>query len=133
MKSAEPRLVREAKLLASLSHPGIAAIYSFEEISGRHVIAMEIAEGETLEVRLRRGPVPPEEALALCRQIAEALEAAHQKGIVHRGPEAVKREGLARRKGQAPRLRPGESWQDLPTRSSRPYPRKARASPSPAP
>ena len=78
------RLVREAKLLASLSHPGIAAIYSFEEISGRHVIAMEIAEGETLEVRIRRGPVPPEEALALCRQIAEALEAAHQKGIVHR-------------------------------------------------
>jgi len=78
------RFVREAKLLATLSHPAIAAIFSFEEASGRHVIAMELAEGETLEERIRRGPLPVEEALGLCRQIAEALEAAHAKGIVHR-------------------------------------------------
>ncbi len=78
------RFVREAKLLATLSHPGIAAIFSFEEISGRHVIAMELAEGETLEERIRRGPLPVEEALRLGRQVAEALEAAHAKGIVHR-------------------------------------------------
>ena len=84
------RFEREAKLLASLNHPGIAAIYSFEEIpsssssSSRHLLVMELVEGEDLAQRISAGPLPLEESLSCARQIAEALEAAHKKGIVHR-------------------------------------------------
>ena len=78
------RFEREARLLASLNHPGIAAIYSFEEISGRYLIAMELVEGEDLALRIASGPLPVDESLSFARQIAEALEAAHEKGIVHR-------------------------------------------------
>ena len=78
------RFEREARLLASLNHSGIAAVYSFEEISGRHVIAMELVEGEDLSVRLSSGPLPLDESLSFACQIAEALEAAHEKGIIHR-------------------------------------------------
>jgi tetratricopeptide (TPR) repeat protein len=84
------RFEREAKLLAALNHPGIASIYSFEEIPGpvpsssRHVLVMELVDGEDLAQKLDSGPLPPEESLSLARQIAEALEAAHEKGIVHR-------------------------------------------------
>ncbi len=78
------RFAREAKLLASLNHPGIATLYSFEEISGRNVLTMELVEGEDLSVRIASGPLPLEESLSIARQIAEALEAAHEKGIVHR-------------------------------------------------
>ena len=84
------RFEREARLLAALNHPGIAAIYSFEEIpsssstSTRHLLVMELVEGEGLDARIASGPLPLEESLSLARQIAEALEAAHEKGIVHR-------------------------------------------------
>src|SRR5512141_2472342 len=84
------RFEREARLLASLNHPGIAAIYSFEEISssssssGRHLLVMELVEGEDLAQRIAAAPLPVEETLSFARQIAEALEAAHEKGIVHR-------------------------------------------------
>jgi hypothetical protein len=78
------RFEREAKLLASLNHPGIAVLFSFEEISGRHVLSMELIEGEDLAQRIVSGPLPLEESLSLAKQIAEALEAAHEKGIVHR-------------------------------------------------
>ena len=84
------RFEREAKLLASLNHPNIAAIYSFEEIPGsssfasRHLLVMELVEGEDLARKISSGPFPLEESLLLARQIAEALEAAHEKGIVHR-------------------------------------------------
>jgi len=78
------RFEREAKLLATLNHPNIAAIYSFEEISGRHLLTMELAAGEGLDKKISGGPLPLEESLSLARQIAEALEAAHEKGIVHR-------------------------------------------------
>jgi eukaryotic-like serine/threonine-protein kinase len=84
------RFEREARLLATLSHPGIAAIYSFEEISdsssssSRHILVMELVEGEDLAQRLANGPLPLEESLSYARQIAEALEAAHEKGVVHR-------------------------------------------------
>jgi Tol biopolymer transport system component len=78
------RFEREARLLAALNHPGIAAIYSFEEIPGRHLLVMELAEGESLDRKLAAGPLPLEESLSLARQIAEALEAAHERGIVHR-------------------------------------------------
>ena len=78
------RFEREARLLAALNHPGIAAIYSFEEVPGRHLLVMELAEGESLDKKIASGPLPLEECLSYARQIAEALEAAHEKGIVHR-------------------------------------------------
>ena len=78
------RFEREAKLLASLNHPNIAAIYSFEEVSGRHLLVMELVEGEGLDQKVASGPLSLEESLYLAKQIAEALEAAHEKGIVHR-------------------------------------------------
>jgi eukaryotic-like serine/threonine-protein kinase len=78
------RFEREARLLASLNHPNIAAIYGIEHTDGLPFLAMELVEGEDLAARLARGPVPLDEALPIARQIAQALEAAHDKGIVHR-------------------------------------------------
>ena len=82
------RFEREARLLAALNHPGIAAIYSFEEVpsssSSRHLLVMELVEGEGLDQKIAAGPLPLEESLSFARQIAEALEAAHEKGIIHR-------------------------------------------------
>ena len=78
------RFEREARLLASLNHPGIATLYSFEELSGRHVLSMELVEGDGLDERIAAGPLPLEESLSFAKQIAEALESAHEKGIVHR-------------------------------------------------
>ena len=78
------RFEREAQLLASLNHPNIAAIHSFEHSDGVHFLAMELVEGETLAERVAKGPLPVEEALEVCRQIAEGLEAAHESGVIHR-------------------------------------------------
>jgi serine/threonine protein kinase len=78
------RLQREARVLAALNHSNIAAIYGFEEAGGRHVLVMEFVPGETLDERLNRGPLPVREALDIAGQISEALEAAHEKGILHR-------------------------------------------------
>jgi serine/threonine protein kinase/Tol biopolymer transport system component len=78
------RLRREAELLASLNHPHIAAVYGLEESNDLTALVMELVDGPTLADRLRDGPIPTEEALAIARQIAEALEAAHTKGIIHR-------------------------------------------------
>jgi Tol biopolymer transport system component/predicted Ser/Thr protein kinase len=78
------RFEREAKSLAALNHSGIAAVYSFEAVDGRHILVMELVEGEGLDSRIAGGAIPLEEALPIARQIAEALEAAHEKGIVHR-------------------------------------------------
>ena len=78
------RFEREAKLLAALNHPNIAAIHGLEEAEGKRFLVLELVEGETLPERLDRGPLPIDEALEICRQIAEGLEAAHEKGIVHR-------------------------------------------------
>ncbi len=78
------RFEREAKVLASLNHPNIAAIYGLEEAEGKRFIVMELVEGETLAQRLGKGSLPVNEALGICRQIAEGLEAAHEKGVVHR-------------------------------------------------
>ncbi len=74
------RFTREAQVLASLNHPNIAAIHGVEE----HALVMELVEGPTLAERIARGPIPVDEALAIARQIAEALEYAHERGIVHR-------------------------------------------------
>jgi len=78
------RFLREAKVLASLSHPHIAAIYGLEEAEQITAIVMEVVEGEDLAQRLARGRIPLDEALPIARQIAEALEAAHEQGIIHR-------------------------------------------------
>jgi Tol biopolymer transport system component len=78
------RFRREAKLLASLTHPNIAAVHELEESGDRRFLILELVEGETLQARLDRGAMPVEEALETCRQVAAGLEAAHEKGIVHR-------------------------------------------------
>jgi serine/threonine protein kinase/Tol biopolymer transport system component len=78
------RFEREAKLLASLNHPNIAAIYGLEEADGQRFLVLELVEGETLAEWLSRGPLPMEMALGVCLQIAEGVEAAHEKGVIHR-------------------------------------------------
>src|SRR5262245_39787436 len=78
------RFEREARVLASLNHPNIAAIYGIEESGGRKFLVMELVGGETLGERIKRGAVPIDEALAIAKEIAEGLEAAHEKGIIHR-------------------------------------------------
>jgi len=78
------RLDREARLLATLNHPNIAAIYDIEEAGGRHFLVMELVPGETLAHMLKRGPIPVPDALGIALQMSEALEAAHEKGIIHR-------------------------------------------------
>jgi serine/threonine-protein kinase len=78
------RFRREAQILASLNHPNVAAIHGLEESEGVIALAMELVEGEDLSQRLKRGALPVEEAIAIARQIAEALAEAHEKGIVHR-------------------------------------------------
>src|SRR5665213_587875 len=78
------RFEREAKTLASLNHPHIAAIYGFEKSGGAYALVMELVEGEDLSQRIARGAIPIDEALPIAKQIAEALEAAHEQGIIHR-------------------------------------------------
>src|SRR5262249_5896099 len=78
------RFRREAQVLASLNHPHIAAIYGLEEANGSQFLILELVEGDTLAQRLKSGPLPLDEALTVARQIAEALEAAHEKGVIHR-------------------------------------------------
>lgn len=86
------RFHREAQAVAALNHSGIAAIYDLTEVSGATSpghggvkdLVLELVEGETLADRVRRGPVPVEEALSIGKQILEALEAAHERGICHR-------------------------------------------------
>jgi serine/threonine-protein kinase len=87
------RFVREAQVLASLNHPNIAQIYGLERQDGRegregqnglNALVLELVEGPTLADRIARGALPIEDAVAIARQIAEALEAAHEQGIVHR-------------------------------------------------
>ncbi len=79
------RFKREAKLLASLNHTNIATIHGLEESGGTHYLVMEMVPGDTLAERIQHdGAVPIEEALGICTQIAEALEHAHEKGVIHR-------------------------------------------------
>lgn len=78
------RFQREARVLASLNHPNVGGIHGLEEAAGNQYLVLEFIEGETLAERLSRGAIPVEEALRLARQIAEGLEAAHEKGVIHR-------------------------------------------------
>ena len=78
------RFRREAHLLAALNHPNVAAIHGLDEADGKPFLVLELVPGEDLAQRLKRGPIPLDEALLIARQVAEALEEAHEKGIVHR-------------------------------------------------
>ena len=80
------RLEREARMLAALNHPNICGIYGFEEADSIRFLVLELVEGETLAARLGKAgvPVPVHEALTIARQIAEALEVAHERGVIHR-------------------------------------------------
>jgi len=78
------RFEREAKVLASLNHPNIGAIYGLEHSSHTRALVMELVDGPTLADRIDQGPIPLEDALHIAKQIAEALEYAHESGIVHR-------------------------------------------------
>ncbi len=78
------RFEREARVLASLNHPNIAAIYGVEDGAGHPALILELVDGETLANRIARGPIPIAEALVIARQIAEAFDTAHEAGIVHR-------------------------------------------------
>jgi serine/threonine protein kinase len=78
------RFTREAQTLASLNHPNIAHIHGVEESCGLRALVMELVEGDDLSERIARGPIPIDEAVPIARQICEALEAAHEQGIIHR-------------------------------------------------
>ncbi len=78
------RFEREAKILASLNHPNIAAIHGLEESAGIRALVLELVEGPTLADRIKHGPIPLDDALPIATQIVEALEAAHEQGVIHR-------------------------------------------------
>ncbi len=122
------RFEREARVLASLSHPHIAGIHGLEDVDGKRFLVMEVAEGEDLSERIARGPVPVADAARIGTQIAEALEVAHEKGIIHRdlkpanvkvtedGNVKVLDFGLAKAMGIHPLSgSSGEDWTQSPT------------------
>jgi eukaryotic-like serine/threonine-protein kinase len=78
------RFQREARVLASLNHPNVATIYGLEQSTSTRALVMELVEGQTLADRIRQGPIAVEEALRIAKQICEALEYAHEHGVVHR-------------------------------------------------
>ena len=78
------RFQLEAEVLASLNHPNIATIYDLQEANETRFLVLELIEGETLAEQIQRGPIPAEEGLHIARHICEALEAAHEKGVIHR-------------------------------------------------
>ena len=78
------RFRREAQTLAALNHPNVGAIYGLEDSGGTPYLVLELVQGETLAARLGRGPLPPRDALALGVQVAAAIAAAHERGVVHR-------------------------------------------------
>jgi serine/threonine-protein kinase len=94
------RFRREAHVLAALNHPHIAQIHGLEESNGTQCLVLELVDGESLDNRIARGAIPIDEALAIAKQIAEALEAAHEKGIIHRDLKpaniAVTNDGLVK-------------------------------------
>ena len=78
------RFEREAQVLASLNHTNIGHIYGIEEAEGTKALVLELVEGPTLADRIAKGPIPLDEALPIAKQIAEALEAAHEASVIHR-------------------------------------------------
>jgi len=102
------RLQREAQVLASLNHPNIAAVYGLEQSAGVTGLVMELVEGPTLADRIERGALPLPEVRAIGAQIADALEAAHQQGVIHRDlkPANIKNSASGVRIARADRSRP---------------------------
>ena len=78
------RFQREAKAISQLNHPNIASIHGFEDSDGVKALVLELVEGPTLAERIQEGPTPVEESIAIAKQIAEALEAGHEAGVIHR-------------------------------------------------
>jgi len=93
------RFEREAQTLASLNHPNVAQIHGVDQVGDTCFLVLELVPGESLEERLRHGPLPVDEALDVCRQIAEGLEGAQQAGVIHRDlkPANVRRQGQGAR------------------------------------
>ena len=102
------RFEREARVLASVSHPHIAAIYGVEDVDGIQALVLELIPGKTLAERIADGPMPAGEALSIARQIADAIDAAHEKGIVHRDLKPANIKIARRRRRQGARLRSRE-------------------------
>src|SRR5262249_34541872 len=102
------RFAREAQLLASLNHPNIAAIYGVEESGGRSALVLEFVDGPTLADKIEKGPMSTAEVLKVALQIAVALEAAHEKGIIHPGSKTGEREAHRGRNSESARLWIGE-------------------------
>ncbi len=102
------RFEREARVLASLNHNNIASLHAFERDGDTSFLVMELVEGETLADRIKRGAIPVDEALPLFLQIAEGLEAAHEKGVIHRDLKPGEHQGRYRWWREDPRLRAGE-------------------------
>ena len=95
------RFALEARAISALNHPHICTLYDV----GQNYLVMELIEGETLAERLRAGPIALDEALAIAAQIADALEAAHEQGIIHRDLEARERQNHAERRREGARFR----------------------------
>ena len=91
------RFEREARILASLDHRHIAGIYGVEDVEGSKALVLEFVEGLTLAERIERGPLDLHETLTIARQIADAVESAHEQGIIHQGPQAGQYQGSERR------------------------------------
>ncbi len=100
------RFEREAKLLAALNHPNIAAIHAIERAEGRIFLVLEYVPGDTLADKIAKGPLVVRECLHIARQVAHALEAAHEAGIIHRDLKPAKHQNHARRHGESARFRP---------------------------
>jgi serine/threonine protein kinase len=115
------RFRREAQILAALNHPHIAAIYGFEDARDTQFLVMELVEGETVAARLtqvighksqgtsHKAGLPLDEALAIARQVGEALQAAHEKGIIHRDLKPANIALTGRGAGEGAGLRPGQT------------------------
>jgi eukaryotic-like serine/threonine-protein kinase len=88
--------IAKPKFWRCSNHPHIGSIYDLENYDGLQFLVLELVEGETLERRIARGPIPLEEALSIAAQIVEAIEAAHEQGIVHRDLKPRKYQAVAK-------------------------------------
>ena len=106
------RFQREAQVVASLNHSGIAAIYGIEKSADTQALVLELVEGPTLADRIAQGPIPVDEALPIAKQTAEALEAAHETGVIHRDlkPANIKLRPDGTVKVAGLRTRQGDCW-----------------------
>jgi serine/threonine protein kinase len=103
------RFQREAEILATLNHSNIAAVYGLEKDNGITGIVLELVDGETLSDILARGLLPVADALPIARQIADALECAHEKGVIHRDLKPANIKVTPEGKGKGSRFRPGKN------------------------